>query len=67
MDEGFENRVLERKLVEFWDLEVIGILLEEKLVYERFNEDIIFKDGWYEVKLLWKECYVILFDNYIFC
>ena len=59
MDKGFENRALERKLAEFWDLEAIGISLEEKSVYERFNEDITFKDGQYEVKLPWKECHAI--------
>ena len=45
MDESLENRALERKLAEFWDLEAIGISPEEKSVYERFNEDITFKDG----------------------
>ena len=57
MDESSENRALERKLAEFWDLEAIGISREEKSVYERFNEDITFKDGRYEVKLPWKECH----------
>ena len=45
VDESSENRALERKLAEFWDLEAIGISPEEKSVYERFNEDITFKDG----------------------
>lgn len=54
MDESSEDRALERKLAEFWDLEAIGISPEEKSVYERFNEDITFKDGRYEVKLPWK-------------
>ena len=31
MDESSENRVLERKLAEFWDLEAIGISPEEKI------------------------------------
>lgn len=38
MDESPENRALERKLAEFWDLEAIGISLEEKSVYERFKD-----------------------------
>ena len=67
MDEGSENRALERKLAEFWDLEAIGISPEEKSVYERFNEDITFKDGRYEVKLPWKECHATLPDNYALC
>ena len=67
MDEGSENRALERKLAEFWDLEAIGISPEEKSVHERFNEDITFKDGRYEVKLPWKECHATLPDNYILC
>ena len=52
MDESSENRALERKLAKFWDLEAIGISPEEKSVYKRFNKDITFKDGRYEVKLL---------------
>ena len=43
MDESSENRALEIKLAEFWDLEAIGISPEEKSVYERFNEDITLK------------------------
>ena len=67
MDEGSEKRALERKLAGFWDLEAMGISPEEKSVYERFNEDITFKDGRYEVKLLWKECHATVPDNYTLC
>ena len=67
MDESFENRALERKLAEFWDLEAIGISPEEKSVYERFNEDITFKDGGYEVRLPWKECHATLPDDFTLC
>ena len=67
MDESSENRALERKLAEFWDLQAIGISPEEKSVYERFNEDITFTDGRYEVKLPWKECDATLPDNYTLC
>ena len=67
MDESSENRALERKLADFWDLEAIRISPEEKSVYQRFNEDITFKDGRYEVKLSWKECHVTLPDNYTLC
>ena len=67
MDESSENRALERKLAEFWDLEAIRISPEEKSVYERFNKDITFKDGRYEVKLPWKECHATLSDNYTHC
>ena len=67
MDESSEDRALERKLAEFWDLEAIGISPEEKSVYERFNEDITFKEGRYEVKLPWKECHATLPDNYTLC
>ena len=67
VDESSENRALERKLAEFWDLEAIGNSPEEKAVYERFNEDITFMDGRYEVKLPWKECDATLPDNYTLC
>ena len=67
MDESSENRALERKLLGFWDLEAIGISPEEKSVYERFNEDITFKDGQYEVKRPWKECHATLPDHYTRC
>ena len=67
MDKSFENRALERKLAEFWDLEAIGISPEEKSVYERFNEDITFKDGRYEVRLPWKECHATLPDDFTLC
>ena len=67
MNESSENRALERKLAEFWDLEAMRISPEEKSVYERFNEDITFKDGRYEVKLPWKEYHTTLPDNYTLC
>lgn len=68
MDENVsENMALERKLSEFWDLGSIGISLEEKSVYDRFNEDIKFKDGRYEVKLPWRECHETLPDNCTLC
>lgn len=36
-------------------------------MYERFNKDTTFKDGRYEVKLLWKECHATLPGNYTLC
>ena len=45
---------LSNVLKAFWELESLGIKLEEPSVYEEFKRTITFKDGHYEVHLLWK-------------
>ena len=48
----------------FWELESLGIANEESSVYDKFIDTIDFRNGRYEVHLLWRDEYVILSDNY---
>lgn len=45
---------LSNVLKAFWELEALGIKLEEPSMYEEFKRTITFKDGHYEVHLPWK-------------
>ena len=54
---------LETELRKFWELEALGILKDEQSVYEKFVQQISFKDGRYEVQLPWKESHSLLPDN----
>ena len=56
---------LKTELSKFWELESLGIVqAEEEMVYEKFEENIRFLDGRYEVKLPWKKEHPELPDNY---
>ena len=59
-----EGTGLKKQLSKFWELESIGILPDEESVYDKFKNDIMFKDGRYQVKLPWKEPHPTLPDNY---
>ena len=54
---------LEKKLQAFWDLDTLGIKEGEESVYERFLEDVSFRDGRYCVRLPWKSPRIMLPDN----
>ena len=58
---------LESGLRRFWELESLGILKNEQSVYEKFTQQISFKQGRYEVHLPWKESHPPLPDNYELC
>ena len=58
-DEG-----LDVTLQQFWDLESLGIKGNDGSTLENFDESIIFKNGRYQVCLLWKETHPTLPDNY---
>ena len=45
---------LNKTLQAFWELESLGIKLEEPSVYEEFKKTISFKDSHYEIRLPWK-------------
>ena len=55
---------LDEQLKSFWDLESLGIVNEEKTLYDEFKERISFHDGRYKVPLPWKEFHEPLEDNY---
>ena len=55
---------LSEKLRSFWELESLGIEKVEKSTHDKFEEDIHFKEGRYEVLLPWKEMHEPLSDNY---
>lgn len=60
-----EDKTLDKKLSQFWELKSSGILSEERSVYEKFNDSIKYTNGWYEVELPWKETHLTLPDNYL--
>ena len=43
------NHPLSEKIERFWNLDTIGIVKNEKSVYEKFLDDISFHDNQYEV------------------
>ena len=55
---------LETRLKRFWDLETLGIRDSEEHIYDKFVNNVSFKNGQYEVKLPWKEPHFPLPDNY---
>ena len=48
-----EQESLDIRLRRFWELESLGILKNELRVYEKFTQQISFKQGRYEVQLPW--------------
>lgn len=79
---SFEEQLLEDKTLDkkpiidsncfkfpelFWELEAIGILSEERSVYEQFKDSIKYTSGQYEVELPWKETHPALPNNYALC
>lgn len=58
---------LNEQLRSFWELESLGIIEEEKTLYEEFAATIRFQDGRYKVPLPWKEFHEPLGDNYQLC
>ena len=54
----------ELSLEKFWDLESLGIRSNEVSTLENLDENIIVKNGHYEVSLPWKETHPDLPDNY---
>ena len=63
----FEHNQLKHELAKFWQLDSIGIVLDQSSVYEKLLENICMKDGRYQVQLLWKETHPLLPDNYNIC
>ena len=61
---ALEIENLETGLKRFWDLETLGIRDSEDDIYERFADNVSFKNGQYGVKLPWKEPHPPLPDNY---
>ena len=59
-----EDSSLDATLHAFWELESLGISNSNVSVHQEFQENILFKDGHYEVCLPWKEPRLILPDNY---
>ena len=59
-----EEMTLEKQLSKFWDLESLGISPQENSVYETFKDRIEFVNGWYQVRLPWKQDHPLLPDNF---
>ena len=62
-----ETAQLSEQLRSFWELESLGIMEEEKTLYDEFAATIRFQDGHYKVPLPWKEFHEPLGDNYQLC
>ncbi len=61
-DEG--HAAIDKQLTRFWDLESLGILNDEKSVFNSFEDELSFVNGKYQVKLPWKPEHAALPDNY---
>jgi hypothetical protein len=57
----------DENLKRFWELESMGINPREESVQTRFTQEIVFKNGRYEVSLPWREGHQALPDNYVPC
>ena len=55
---------LNDQLRAFWELESLGIHLNEKNVHDDYSSNIKFKEGRYQVSLPWKQFHQSLPDNY---
>ena len=55
--------LLSRNVEKFWDLDTLGIVDKEPSVYEKFVDDIIFRDNRYEVHLPFKENLPLIEDH----
>lgn len=55
------------QLKRFWDLETLGISLDEASVYDNFVQQITFNGERYEVSLPWKPTHPPLPDHYELC
>ena len=62
-----ETSQLNEKIEYFWNLDSIGVKENEGSVYDRFVEEVTFKNGRYEVSLLFKEGHPMIEDNYALC
>ena len=61
---GVETTQLNEQVWAFWELESLGIVEEEKTLYNEFASTIHFQEGRYKVSLPWKEFHEPLGDNY---
>ena len=62
-----ENISLNEKVENFWNLDTIGIVNNEKSVYDINEEKLKVVDGRYEVSLPFKNYHPIIGDNYSHC
>ena len=62
-----ENISLNEKVENFWNLDTLGIVNNEKSVYDINEEKIKVVDGRYEVSLPFKNYHPIIGDNYSHC
>ena len=58
-----EDSELAKKVNRFWNLDEMGIKPDERSVYEKFNDEIVFNKGRYVVKLPLKEYRPMIHDN----
>ena len=57
------NDDLESQLRSFWDLESLGIVREERTLYDDFFDTVTLREGRYEVALPWRAQHRPLPDN----
>ena len=62
-----DTKILDDRLISFWELESFGISGEDRSIYDEFGSSVRFVNGHYDVKLPWKEPHPTLPDNYHLC
>ena len=64
VDSEMETRRLDKQLRKFWELESLGINDTEESVHDQYRDIVAFKNGRYEMSLLWKDPSIVLPDNF---
>ncbi|XP_011407795.1 PREDICTED: uncharacterized protein LOC105311847 [Amphimedon queenslandica] len=62
-----DSTSLEKLLKGFWELESLGILEKENLIYDQLRSNISFHEGHYQVCLPWRDSVSHLPDNLRLC
>ena len=63
-NEEQEEALLSSEIEKFWNLDTVGIKHNETSVYEKFMDEVKFKEGRYEVRLPFKEDHPLIEDQY---
>lgn len=67
VDSVLESKALDKTLKAFWDIESLGILEQEDVVQNQFDQHVSFENGRYTVSLPWRDHCLVLPTKYDLC